>query len=184
MTTGPSADRRRPSGLSSRPREDERPRRAFTLLELIIVLALVGLLLALAAPSLRGFVASRETAQAAGQVLAMTQFAGSRAVAQGTVYRLNIDPAAHCYWLCAQQGSEFVDLDCQLGQRFSFPDGMTVRLVLPSTSPRQSYIQFFPNGRTEAASIELIGRRGDVFRIVCDSATEAYRVVTPSETSL
>jgi len=146
-----------------------------------VVLGLIGVLLALAAPSLRGFLASRQTADAAAQVLALTQLAGSRAAAQGSVYRLNIDPQTNTYWLSVQQAGAFVDLNCEFGRRFRLPEGATVRVLPPSGGSPPPYIQFYPNGRTEEATIEVTGRQGEVFQVICDSATEAFRVVSPAE---
>jgi prepilin-type N-terminal cleavage/methylation domain-containing protein len=155
----------------------------FTLLELIVVLGLVGVLLTLAAPSLKGFLASRQTADAAAQVLALTQLAGSRAAAQGTVYRLNIDPQTGTYWLSTQQAGSFVDLGDEFGRRFRFPEGTTVRVVSPAGGSAQPYVEFYPNGRTQEATIELTGRQGEVYSVVCDSVTEAFHIVAPTEVS-
>ena len=153
----------------------------FTLLELIVVLALVAVLLGLAAPSLRGFLGSRQTADAAAQVLALTQLAGTRAIAQGNVYRLNIDLQSNTYWLTMQQGGMFVDLNCEFGRRFQFPEGTTVRVEAPAAGSPLSAIDFYPSGRTEEATIELKGRQGEVYQLICESATEAFHVVSPVE---
>ena len=159
------------------------PQRAggFTLLVLIMVLGLVGVLLAMAAPSLRGFMASRKTADAAAQVLALTQLAGSRAVAQGSVYRLNIDAATGTYWLSAQEGGAFVDLYCEFGRRFQLPEGTRVRVVSPWGDAPLTYLEFQPNGRTAEATIELTGQQGEFYQVTCDSATEEFRIVSPLE---
>ncbi len=178
-TTGQSADRaerRDAPGAGG-----ARPRRGFTLLELIVVLALVSVLLGLAAPSLRGFFASRQTADAAAQMLALTQLAGSRAAARGDVYRLNIDLETNTYWLTVQEEGEFVDLGSEFGRHFRFPEGTTVRVETPSGVAPMPYIDFYPTGRTDEALIELTGRKGEVFQVVCESATEAFRIVSPSE---
>jgi prepilin-type N-terminal cleavage/methylation domain-containing protein len=153
----------------------------FTLLELIVVLGLVAVLLGLAAPSLRGFFASRQTADAAAQMLALTQLAGTRAVAQGTVYRLNIDLTSGTYWLTVRQAGTFVDLSCEFGRRFQLPEGTSIHVQAPGAEPAVSTIDFFPSGRTEEAPIELKGRRGEVFQVICESATETFHVVSPNE---
>ena len=153
----------------------------FTLLELIVVLGLVGVLLGLAAPSLRGFFASRQTADAAAQMLALTQLAGTRAAAQGTVYRLNVDLQSNTYWLSMQQAGMFVDLNCEFGRRFQFPEGTTVHVQIPMVDSSASYIEFYPTGRTEEAMIELRGRQGEIYQLICESATEAFHVVSPTE---
>jgi prepilin-type N-terminal cleavage/methylation domain-containing protein len=153
----------------------------FTLLELIVVLGLVGVMLALAAPSLRGFFGSRQTADAAAQVLALTQLAGSRAAAQGAVYRLNFDSQTNTYWLTAQEAGAFVDLNCEFGRRFQLPEGTTVTVGSPLRGSPISYIEFYPGGRTEEAVIELRGRQGEFYQIICESVTEAFHIVSPSE---
>ena len=70
---------------------DRRATGAFTLLELIAVLVLISAVLAIAAPSLRGFVRGRQTAEAAAQMLSLTHLARSRAASQGCIHRLNVD---------------------------------------------------------------------------------------------
>jgi prepilin-type N-terminal cleavage/methylation domain-containing protein len=153
----------------------------FTLLELIVVLSLVGILLGLASPSLRGFFAARQTADTTAQMLALTQLAGTRAVTQGTIYRLNIDLQSNTYWLTMQQMGTFVDLNCEFGRRFQLPEGTTVRVQAPSAGSPLSCIDFYPSGRTDEATIELRGRQGDVYQLVCESATESFRVISPNE---
>ncbi|MDY7010188.1 MAG: prepilin-type N-terminal cleavage/methylation domain-containing protein [Planctomycetota bacterium] len=160
---------------------DETRSDGFTLLELIAVLVLISTMLAMAAPSLRGFVGGRQTAEAAAQLLSLTKLARSRAAAQGCVYRLNIDTEEKTYWLTRQRAGAFVAIENESGRRFQFPDGMSVRLELPSQDNTVSYIQFYPNGRTDEARIELTGQQGEVFEVTCPSATERFRVVSPSQ---
>ena len=54
-----------------------------TLLELILVMLILSTVLAMAAPSLRGFFTSRRIDDAAAQILALTQFARSQADQRG-----------------------------------------------------------------------------------------------------
>jgi prepilin-type N-terminal cleavage/methylation domain-containing protein len=183
-TASPAAEMTLIIGRSNNPAPAEAVggpvrRGGFTLLELIIVMGLVGMLLGLAAPAMRGFMSSRQTADAAAQVLALTQLASSRAAAQGTMYRLNVDVETKGYWLSMQKAGQFVDLDTDLGCRFTLPEGTAMRLVLPADKAARSYIEFYPNGRTEQATLELTGPRGEVYQVVCESATESFRVVTP-----
>jgi len=180
LITGRNADRDGGRAYAVWPRGlRRRAGSGFTLLELIVVLGLVGVLLALAA--LKGFFASRRTADAAAQMLALTQFAGSRAAAQGTVYRLNIDAQTSTYWLTVQQEGMFVDLGCEFGRPFQLPEGTTVRVVSLDGGVPLPYIDFYPDGRTQEATIELTGRRGEIFLVTCESATEAFHVVSPQE---
>ena len=64
---------------------------AFTLVELILVLALIAVVLTIATPSLSGFAASRQTGDAARRLSALGRLASSRAAAQGRACRMVID---------------------------------------------------------------------------------------------
>ena len=184
LITGPKNRRlrRAPRGEVTHARRP--PRRSaggFTLLELVLVLLLISVVLAMAAPSLRGFVRARQTADAASQLLAMTQWARSQAAAEGRSYRLNVDAQAGAYWLSVERGGAFVELDGEYGRHFRLPDGVAAGLETPADDSAD-YIQFHPNGRCDEATIELRGRQGEVFRVTCDSATERFRIASAEET--
>lgn len=152
---------------------------AFTLLELIAVMVLISTVLALAAPSLRGFVHGRKTADAAADLLALTRLARSRAISQGTTVRLNFDTKEGTYWLTAQRGGAFVDLEDDFGRLFSLPTGVTVDLDLDvAEAPDEPAVAFYADGRCDPAVIALTGAQGEVLRVACPSAAERFRVVT------
>jgi len=166
-TTGPSSDRRTAG--------------AFTLLELIAVLVLISTLLAIAAPSLRGFVRGRQTKDAAAQILCLTHLARSRAASRGCVYRLNIDSETGTYWLTMQQGGAFVEIESDQGRRRLLPVGVSIALDTPSDDELLSYVQFYPDGRCDPGTIELADGEGEVLHVTCPSASERFHVVSPSE---
>jgi len=156
------------------------PRRqpGFTLLELIIVLILISLVLALAAPSLRRFIRSRETSETASHLLALTHLARSQAAAQARVWRLNVDPEQAAYWLTAQQAGTFVQPQTEYGRYFRFPDGVAVTVDVPETEDNALYVQFYPDGRSDEATIELEDLEGRVLQVTSPSVTERFQIVT------
>ncbi len=159
----------------------ERRSAGFTLLELVLVMVVICTVLAMAAPSLQGFFASRQTEDAAAQIVVLTQFARTQAVSEGRVYRVNFDIEAGTYWLTTQEGGAFRELDSEFGRIFSLPEGTIARwLVQPGQTPR-SCVTFHPDGRTEAATVRLTGRKGDVFDITCLSPAERFHVVEFAE---
>ncbi len=166
---------------SSTGRNDRHPTGAFTLLELIVVLVLISTVLAIAAPSLRGFVRGRQTAEAAAHVLALTHLAQSLAASQGCVHRLNLDPEAGTYWLTTQRAGAFVDIEGSQGRHFPLPFGVSARMHSPSDDESLSYVDFYPDGRRDPATIELTGGAGDVLEVTCLAPTERFRVVSPSK---
>ena len=167
--------------LSTGPVSDRRVAGAFTLLELIAVLVLISTVLAIAAPSLRGFVRGRQTADAAAKVLSLTHLARSRAVSWGCIHRLNFDAEEGTYWLTMQKAGAFVEIDGNHGRRFRLPDGVSVVLESPSQVQSLPYVQFYSDGGCDPATIELAGGENDVFQVTCSSVSERFRIVSPQE---
>ncbi|MGA2265358.1 MAG: GspH/FimT family pseudopilin [Phycisphaerae bacterium] len=154
----------------------------FTLIELILVMVVISVVLALSAPSLHGFFASRQIADSARGMLSLMQWAQSQAIAQGSRCRLNIDAPSGTYWLTVEQAGGFVEPNQELGRQFRVPAGATVSLQSNATDPSASYVQFYPSGRSDVAVIEIRGSRGEVYQIACSSATERFQITSPSET--
>ncbi|MGA4644903.1 pilus assembly FimT family protein [Limisphaera sp. 4302-co] len=74
----------------------------FTLIELILVMAVLATVLAVAAPSLSRFFQGRKVEEEAMRFLALTRYAQSRAVAEGVPMLLWIDTGAGRYGLQAE----------------------------------------------------------------------------------
>lgn len=150
----------------------------FTLLELILVLVLISAVLALAAPSLRRFARARETTDAASHLLALTHLARSQAVAQAQVWRLNIDPEAATYWLTVQQAGAFVEPRNEYGRLFRFPAGVSVTVDGSETPDGTPYVQFYPDGRSDPATIELADPDGKALQVACPTLSERFRILS------
>lgn len=150
-----------------------------TLLELVLVMVIITTVLAMAAPSLSGFFGSRRTADAAAQIVALTQYARTQAATEGTVHRLNLDLAESTYWLTRAERGTFVELRTEFGRVFELPDATVAAWDAQPGDPPRDYIEFYPDGRAEAASLRLTGRLGEKFTVVCQSPAERFRVVTP-----
>jgi len=146
-------------------------------------MVIMGTLLAMAGPSLRGFFASREVNDAAASIVALTQLARSQAVAEGRVYRLNFDAEEMTYWLTAQSGGAFQNLASEFGRIFALPEGAGFELSIKGTDGERSYLSFHPSGRTEAAEIRLRGKGEETVGISCLSPTEFFRVEPVSDGS-
>jgi len=168
-TTGQSADRRAVGG--------------FTLLELIAVLVLISTVLAAAAPFLRGFVHGRQTADAAARILSLTHLARSRAASCGSIHRLNVEAETGTYWLTVQRTGAFVGIERGYGRRHHLPHGTSVTLATPAETEAEpvSYVQFYPDGRCDVATIELTGQEGQILQVTSPSAAERFRVVSLTE---
>ncbi len=157
------------------------PPAGFTLLELILVLVVLAIVLATVAPSMRGLAQSRETADAALRVVAMTHRARAQAIAEGRPYRLNLDPNGRRCWLSAQSGAAYADVTDPLARSYTPPEDVSITLESTFSEPGTPYVLFHPSGRCEAASILVRGRRGEIYQVASASATERFRVISPSE---
>lgn len=156
--------------------------RGFTLLELILVMVILSTVLAMAAPSLRGFFGSRQTHDTAAQILALTQLARSQAVSEGIVYRLNFDTRQRTYWLTAQQSGTFEELKTEFGRIFTLPKDMVMELEGIEEEDMEKFLVFTPQGTVTAGTIRLIDRGGRALEVTCPTVTESYFIVELGQT--
>jgi len=151
--------------------------RGFTLLELILVMVVLSTVLAMAAPSLRGFFASRKTHDTAAQILALTQFARSQAISEGIVYRLTFDTREETYWLTAQQAGLFEKLETDFGRIFTLPKDIVMELEDLDSEDGETFLKFTPQGTVTAGTVRLIDRAGRALEITCPTVTESFSIV-------
>lgn len=151
--------------------------RAMTLLELILVMVILSTVLAMAAPSLRGFFASRRTEDSAAQILALTQLARSQAICEGIIYRLNFDTQERSYWLTAQKQGVFEQIKTGFGQIFTLPKDVEMELYGVEQDGKDKFLAFTPHGTVTAGTIRLIDRRGQAVDVTCPTITESFSVV-------
>jgi len=158
--------------------------RAFTLIELLMVLAIIAIMVALIAPSLRGFAVGRKSDDVARQIVALTRYAQSQSISEGRPFRLNVDPTARQdqFWLTAQTGGQWVAPTNENGEKFSLPEGVKMDTDI-TRQPDGQYVTFSPTGRTEAASITLTDALNRTVVVACASATELFRIVPSAERS-
>src|SRR5207237_3488429 len=107
--------------------------RAFTLIELILVMAMLLIVLSVAFPSLKGFFRGRNLDSEARRFLALTQYGQSRAVSEGIPMVLWIDARRGAYGLQVQPG--YVDSDNKAVQ---FALGDALQLEVQSALKAQS----------------------------------------------
>lgn len=97
---------------------ERRKRRAagFTLIELILVMALLVIVIAAVAPALSKFFRGRNLDSEARRLLSLTRLGQSRAVSEGTPMRLWIDAERRTYGLQAEQGGSTPDKSARIYQ--------------------------------------------------------------------
>lgn len=149
----------------------------FTLIELILVMAMLSIVLALAAPALARFFRGRGLDAEARRFVALVRYGQSRAVFEGVPMRLWIDPEQRAYGLEAEPG--YLEEGDDRALMFTLSDNVLVEVEQPAvplavnvwpqptaawlvTDPRPM-VRFGPDGFLTDTSPEYI-----VFRQVRD----------------
>lgn len=151
--------------------------RAFTLLELVLVLAIIASALAMVAATLSGFARGQRADNAARQFVSLTRWARSQAVTDGVSYRLKVDVAAGQWQLSVQDPATdgFADSDSPFGRVFTVPEGVEIQAELPITDGQQT-ITFDPTGRCDTGTLHFVGHGSDV-TVSCNDSVEVYRIL-------
>ena len=139
---------------------------AFTLIELVLVMALLCIVVTVGAPLLSRFFQGQTVAGEGQRFLAMTRYGQSRAVSEGVPMILRIDPSDGTYDLKPQEGFSSAsavapadndtgkpmgtgkDLSFQLPERLKFIVDPAVTLL-----NQQMMIRFAPDGGIDENSI-------------------------------
>jgi prepilin-type N-terminal cleavage/methylation domain-containing protein len=165
---------------------------AFTLLELVLVMLIMCIVTAMAAPSLSNFGRGRKASNCATQIVALTDWAHTQSITRGLTYRFNLDPKANAYWLTSEQPQGGFDtLPEEFGRVFQAPDGVKVDWDAP-TQVDGRYVAFRPTGRVDlgatpvvttnqqlapGVTIRVTDPDGQVTVIVCPSPTEVFQIL-------
>lgn len=156
--------------------------RAFTLIELILVMSIIVLIAGMVAPSLNGFTAGRRVRYSATQLVSLANYARTQSISEARAYRLNFDLSAEKYWLTADDGTgTFAALPGDLGEQHTAPDGVKITMDI-AKQPDGQYIAFQPDGTVDPSHITLIDANGGSTIVACESATENYHVQTGAGT--
>lgn len=103
-------------------------RRAFTLIELIIVMGLLAIVIAVGMPSLRGFFQARDLDSEARRLLTLTRHGQSRAVSEGIPMVLWVDSQERTYGLQAQAGYLVED---SRANEYELGEGLEIEAAAP-----------------------------------------------------
>jgi Tfp pilus assembly protein FimT len=152
--------------------------RAFTLVELMLVMAMLIIVVGVALPSLKGFFRGRTLDSEARRFLSLTRYGQNRAVSEGVPMMLWIDAKQGAYGLEAAPG--FADEDTKAVE-FTLHEELRVEVSTPivatglsqmrqslraSTTGNRPMIRFSPDGFIgETSPDRIVIREGDQYAI-------------------
>ena len=137
-------------------------RRAFTLIELILVMALITIVVSVSLPSLKGFFRGRDLDSEARRFLSLTHYGASRAVSEGIPVELYVDTQQKLYGLRAQAG--FLESDNKAVQ-YKLPEELSFE-VTAAPAKKVSGQDNFTNPDEEFANAPDTSDTGNPIKII------------------
>lgn len=148
---------------------------AFTLIELVLVLAMLTMVMALAAPSLRGWGHGSRLRNASDQLMTATRFARAQAISTAVVHRLEVDPSGTAFRVIPQD-PEAAPPPAAYANPVQLPSGLAVQIERPDGAANT--IDFHPNGRITPGVIRLLADWGETVVIQAQTPADSFRNVT------
>ena len=149
--------------------------RGFTLFEIILVMVILCIAMAVAAPSLRGWSHGARLRDSADQFLAAARFAHTKAIADCKIYRLYVDPKAGSYWVTVQEGEQFLNVGSDFGRVFQVAEGVQMQVTSGEANSNVEFIEFYPSGRSMPASARFSDDMASI-NVTCRSPAEGFRI--------
>lgn len=141
---------------------------------------IIGLLLAIVAPSLGGLLRGQQLDQAARSVASLLKEARVRAASDGVPYRLVIDTEDNTAWIEALTTEGFKRPQASYGKKTELGDFLTVEIDGGDEEGSELYIRVEPDGTGELAQITLTREQdGEALAVYCKTPIEPYRVGEP-----
>ena len=136
-------------------------RRAFTLLELVVVLFIVALFATLVIPRVGPFLSHGDTNKAVRQIRGLVRYLSGMSASTRRLYRLHYDLEEGRCWV-SRQGAEgeFIEERQTLSRPLHLPKGVRFQDI---STPRgvykegEAYTDFFPTGWVENTLIHVEG---------------------------
>jgi prepilin-type N-terminal cleavage/methylation domain-containing protein len=144
--------------------------RGFTLVELMVVVALLGFILLLTFPNFRDLLEPRNPKRVVLQLVGSLKYAQSQAATSKQRYRLNLDLKENAFWISREEGRGSFQRDSsRMGKPSYLPSGM---IFLDVSNPERGkmregtgYVEFSPTGWAEECAVHLQKGEEEVFTI-------------------
>jgi type II secretion system protein H len=162
----------------------------FTLMELLLVMVVIAVAAAIAAPGFTGFSRGRRLPNTAMALMTTARWCRAQSIINGTPYHLNLDRANRQWSVTKDDGTGvFVDVDDteKMGQLYTLPEG--IEFAEPSfesneeDEPSMDYVTFKPTGRSDVVTIRLLATEGGRYvDIANDMPLGTFHILSTAET--
>lgn len=130
-----------------------------TLIELILVMALLTVLLSITMPALSGFFRGRQSREEGRRLLALTRFARGEAISRATPMELWIDPEGQIYGLRPRLDN---GTDSRLPVEFHMAENLQIEVDRKQlNTDGRAVIDFLPDGTIDEGSLDAMSIRTD-----------------------
>lgn len=159
--------------------------RAFTLIELLLVVVFLGVLAGFSIPNFPKYYARLQLQQAAGQLAYMMRYAQSASVVGQKEHKICFDATQRTYVLQAEHVSGGHDLEEEAGKDFIAVAGDKGRVFCLSQhlswETPNDCIGFYPNGVIDRAKIFLRTKNDEVLVVSTQEQRGQVSVFAPAE---
>ena len=191
MTARPTAHQpAHQPALQTQAREGHRPgpilsgNRAFTLIEMIVVTALISIMLVVAIPRLDGGLFTDGGDETARWIVANVRQLKEKSIVDQKTYLLNVSPDVRRLWI-TEAGMTDEETDAAREEGFRLPRGMTIDHVAFSKTERFTGgtipIGFYPKGYSDKAVIRMRTNDGDRLAFFIEPFLPGARLVRGSQ---
>jgi len=161
-------------------------RAAFTLIELIVVMAMLSAVVALSAPRLSQFFSGRSLKEEARRLLAVVQYTRSEAVSSAIPLEVQINIEEGTYMILPSTGYEWLN---QETKQYELEDNLTFDILSEETQKVEkglARILFLPDGYLDDRSLQAIkihytDDKNDVLWIAQTELGVRYKILAQEE---
>lgn len=125
-----------------------------TLIELMLVMAMIATIMAIAAPRLSGFFRGRDLLEETRRFVAVTRYGRSEAISRSVLMEMWVDTSEGKYGLNPQSPSE---AESSKDVEFELADGLSFEIDEESLDDDgKAHILFWPDGSIDIDSVEAV----------------------------